>query len=292
FDDHVAEKNSFRAYDNSIPNAIYSLAKNGISPPLTLFLPASLERVRSSNVKTVKHGTGETTKVTVIDLSDFPNEASLDQATWFTSYNTFLSFLQTAVGERIFQSFAKHYNRILSDPDLNTWFPAYRDFDRKIRAQFFTEPFIIDIYDAEYRSALQSAKDSFLLSKNSANSSAPTGTRGGGSSGPGSQKEKEKTERPKPYDKDNSFRHKNTLCFRCGRTGHSASACKETNPSRHGREFVIFANRDGLFRVLDSRAVCVWFNYGKCDSSGRDHPIHICSLCGDTHHGASNCTRN
>ncbi|KAJ7658474.1 hypothetical protein B0H17DRAFT_1213218 [Mycena rosella] len=43
FDDTVAEKNSFRANDNSIPEAIYSLAKNGISPPLTLFLPASLE---------------------------------------------------------------------------------------------------------------------------------------------------------------------------------------------------------------------------------------------------------
>lgn len=30
FDDHVAEKNSFHANDNSIPAAIYSLAKNGI----------------------------------------------------------------------------------------------------------------------------------------------------------------------------------------------------------------------------------------------------------------------
>ncbi|KAJ7797884.1 hypothetical protein B0H13DRAFT_1933949 [Mycena leptocephala] len=56
FDDHVAEKNSFHAHYNSIP-PIYSLAKNGISPPHTLFLLESLERVLSSNVKTVKHGT-------------------------------------------------------------------------------------------------------------------------------------------------------------------------------------------------------------------------------------------
>jgi hypothetical protein len=102
----IAEKNSFRTHDNTIPGAIRSLAKNGISPALTLFLPASLERIRSSNVKTVKHGTGETTKITVIDLTDFPNEQELDQATWCTCYNTFLTFLEGTAGTRIFEGFA------------------------------------------------------------------------------------------------------------------------------------------------------------------------------------------
>ncbi|KAJ7081284.1 hypothetical protein C8R43DRAFT_1142991 [Mycena crocata] len=74
FDDLEAEKNSVTANDNSIPLAIYSLAKNKILPPLTLFLPASLERIRLSNIKTVKHGTGESVKVTVIDIAEFPDE--------------------------------------------------------------------------------------------------------------------------------------------------------------------------------------------------------------------------
>ncbi|KAJ7716253.1 hypothetical protein DFH07DRAFT_973950 [Mycena maculata] len=164
FSDDIAAKNSFRAHNNSIPSAVFSLAKNGLSPPLTLFLPASLERIRSSNVKTVKHGTGETTKVTVIDVSNFPDEDDLDQANWCTTYNTFLTFLESAVGPRIFESFARHYNRMLTDPELATWFRAYRSFDKKIRAQFFTTPYIIDINDAKYRSALQSAKNSFLMS--------------------------------------------------------------------------------------------------------------------------------
>ncbi|KAJ7473423.1 hypothetical protein FB451DRAFT_1468234, partial [Mycena latifolia] len=288
FDDHVAEKNVFRAHDNSIPSAIYSLAKNGISPPLTLFLPASLARIRSSNVKTVKHGTGESTKVTVIDLTDFPDEQTLDQATWFTSYNTYLTFMEDVVGNRTFQSFANHYNRILSDPDLNIWFPAYREFDRQIRAQFFTAPFIIDVHDAEYRSALQSAKNSFLMSGN--RSPTTSGSKGGAAGG--SQRSKEKVDRPKPYDREPGARKKAILCFRCGRTGHGAITCTEANPSRHGREFVIFANKDGLFRVLDNRAVCMGFNCGRCDSSVRNHAIHICSLCGDSHHGAVDCTRN
>ncbi|KAJ7235884.1 hypothetical protein B0H12DRAFT_1222554 [Mycena haematopus] len=144
FEDAVAEKNSFQAHDNSIPDAVFSLAKNGISPPLTLFLPRSLERVRSGNVKMVKHGTGETTKVTVIDVSEFPDEETLDQATFLTCYNTFLSFLEASAGARIFRGFTEHYNCILSDPDLSTWFAAY-----------------------QYCDALQSAKNLLLLTSNS-----------------------------------------------------------------------------------------------------------------------------
>ncbi|KAJ7851447.1 hypothetical protein B0H13DRAFT_1729064 [Mycena leptocephala] len=285
FDDDAAAANSFEANDNSIPSSIFYLAKNGISPPLTLFLPASLARIRSSNIKTVKHGTGETTKVTVIDVSDFPDEGALDQATWFTCYNTFLTFMGIAAGPRILEGFALHYNNILSDPELSQWFPAYRSFDQGIRARFFTTPFVPKVKDEEYRAALQSAKNSFLMSSRVSNSS--------GSKGPGAPP-KEKGERPKPYDRDDSTRKKTMLCFRCGRSGHGAIGCDQTEPSRHGRAFVITANRDGLFRISDKRAVCMGFNCGRgrCDSNGTRHPIHICSLCADAHHGAVDCTRN
>ncbi|KAJ7840406.1 hypothetical protein B0H14DRAFT_2360709 [Mycena olivaceomarginata] len=282
-------RNSFHTHDNSIPAAIYSLAKNGISPPLTLFLPASLERIRSSNIKTVKHGTGETTRVTVIDVSEFPDEQTLDQATFLTCYNTFLTFLESAAGERIVRSFASHYNSLLADPELRVWFPAVRDFDRKIRAQFFTSPYIIDVQDPEYRSALQSAKNLFLMSNSSSNGASQSK---GASSG-GSHHAKEKQERHRPYDREDGGRQRPILCFRCGRMGHSATTCKETHASRHGRDLVIYANRDGLFRILDHRPVCMRFNCGICPTTaGNNHALHICSLCGDSHHGAANCTRN
>ncbi|KAJ7732302.1 hypothetical protein B0H16DRAFT_1328814 [Mycena metata] len=286
--DKNAAKNTFHANDNSIPAAIFSLAKNGISPPLTLFLPTSLDRIRSSNVKTVKHGTGETTKVTVLDISDFPDEATLDQATWFTCYNNFLVFLDSAAEGNIVQGFARHLNHILTDPAVAIWFPAYRAFDKQIRSQFFTEPYIVDINDPEYRAAMQSSKNSFLLSTQSSSpsSSGSPGHRGGGPA-------KEKGEHSKPYDKDGASHRKPLLCFRCGRTGHAAGRCPEKQPSKHGREFVIYANRDGLFRISDHRAVCMLFNCGRCDSPRvANHAIHICTLCGDSHHGATDCTRN
>ncbi|KAJ7613012.1 hypothetical protein FB45DRAFT_729304, partial [Roridomyces roridus] len=291
FGDEAAEKNTFRANNDSIPLAIFSLAKNGISPPLTLFMPDSLDRIRSSNVKTMKHGTGESTKVTVMDVSDFPNEDDLDQATWTTCYNRFLTFVEVASGEKIFRGFAAHFNEMLSDPALATWFQAYRAFDKRVRAQFFTKPYIIDVKDGKYRLALQSAKDTFLLSYKF--SAGPSGTSSSGSRGRGgkSGKEREGGHGSKPYDRAPN-RKRPLLCFRCGRSGHSAVGCEESDPSRHRRAFVISATRDGLFRLSDRRAVCMGFNCGKCEISGRAHALHICSLCGDAHHGAVECTCN
>ncbi|KAJ7201567.1 hypothetical protein GGX14DRAFT_464263 [Mycena pura] len=195
--------------------------------------------------------------------------------------------MQSVAGLKILEGFSRHYDNILADPELKTWFPAYREFDRKIRAQFFTSPYIVDIQDSEYRSALQSAKNIFLLSSAS-NSSQSKGS----SVGPHRDHAKEKQNRSKPYDRDDAPRQRTIVCFRCGRMGHSAPSCKETNPSRHGRDFVIFANKDGLFRILDNRPVCMGFNCARCLAGGNNHPVHICSLCGDSHHGAVNCTRN
>ncbi|KAJ7083038.1 hypothetical protein C8R43DRAFT_1142735 [Mycena crocata] len=105
-----------------IPLAIYSLAKNKISPPLTLFLPASLEHIRLSNIKTVKHGTGESVKVTIIDVAEFPDEDTLEQARWFPTYNIFLTFIQSSR-----QLFKKN----------STIFPIYMDeyYDTKEAAE-------------------------------------------------------------------------------------------------------------------------------------------------------------
>ncbi|KAJ6556383.1 hypothetical protein B0H19DRAFT_1377104 [Mycena capillaripes] len=163
FEGAVAEKNSFQAHENSIPDAVFSLAKNEISPPLTLFL-AIPGAYSLGNVKTIKHGTGETTKVIVIDVSEFPDEETLDQATFLACYNTFLTFLEASAGARFFPGFAEHYNWILIDPDLSTWFAAYQMFDKKICAQFFTKPYIVDVQDSQYRDALQSAKNLILMS--------------------------------------------------------------------------------------------------------------------------------
>ncbi|KAJ7806315.1 hypothetical protein B0H13DRAFT_2387169 [Mycena leptocephala] len=106
---------------------------------------------------------------------------------------------------------------------------------------------------------------------------------------------KETKERLKPYDtgRDDvlSSRHRTVLCFRCGRVGHVATTCEEANPSRQWGEFVISANRNGLFRIVDNRPVCMRFNRTRCHASGKNHALHTCSLCGDYDHGALSCNR-
>ncbi|KAJ6574324.1 hypothetical protein B0H19DRAFT_1063299 [Mycena capillaripes] len=116
FEDHSQRKTLSTANDNSIPAAIHHFAKKGTSLPLTLFLPTSLETRRSSNFKTVKHGTGDSRKSTIIDISEFPDKKTLDPAVFLTCYNSFLTFLELTEGIRIFQGLALNYNNILGDP--------------------------------------------------------------------------------------------------------------------------------------------------------------------------------
>ncbi|KAJ7651807.1 hypothetical protein B0H17DRAFT_1147610 [Mycena rosella] len=278
----------------------------------------------------LKYGTGETTKVTVIDVSEFPDEETLDQANFLTCYNTFLTFMEVAFpninqfkiidpvpeprlqpllrrdthggisrvievlssvkvcfmlennrstppewreypGRRLRPTvecldfagigtgklrtfhhptlFATHYDRILSDPNIRTWFPAYRVFDKKIWAQFFTRPYIIDVQDAQYRDALQAAKNLLLMS-NSVNSAQPMDASSGVL-----RIGKERSEHSKPYDRDDE--QHSVLCFQCGRMGHSAPRCSASDPSRHGRNFVIFARAARAFSASTISALSV-----------------------------------
>ena len=64
--DDEASTNVFTADDHTIPNAIYV-------PPLSLFLPNSLERARHGhNIKFVKVGSGPNANVRILNVSDFP----------------------------------------------------------------------------------------------------------------------------------------------------------------------------------------------------------------------------
>lgn len=170
-DNDVAAKNSLEAGDNNVPKAIVTLAKPGISPPLTLFTPESLERIHLAlGTKSVKVTTEVKDATHVLDVSGFPPESSLNQADWCTTYNTFLKFIQAHYGPQVFLGFAKHYEAMISNTEFGPWFAAFKDFDQKLCAQFFTKAFIIDTSADTYTKLIQSAKNRVLMSHNSGNS--------------------------------------------------------------------------------------------------------------------------
>ncbi|KAJ7190885.1 hypothetical protein GGX14DRAFT_579476 [Mycena pura] len=133
--DAEAAKNSLDNSDGAIPKAIRVLAQSGISPPLTLFSPDALQRIRSGlGTKSVKVTTELKDSVHLLDISLFPDESTLDLATWFPYYNTFLKFIDDAYDVGIFDGFAKHFEFMIGEPDFNDWFTAFRDFDIRLRS--------------------------------------------------------------------------------------------------------------------------------------------------------------
>nr|GAT50782.1 reverse transcriptase [Mycena chlorophos] len=214
FPDDKAEKNEFRALDDSIPSVVAALAKAGLTPPLTLFLPESLHRLRSQIFKTVKHGAGDSSRVNVIDVSDFPSEDTLDAAGWMTVYNSFLIFMGKICGQKVSLGWAEHYSYVIGNSDFRSWFDAYRSFDREMRDRFFSKAFIIDTSSIDYQQTLQNHKNRVMRpNPASVTSALPAHSTGPGHGGKyRSEFPRERPSDRRPYDRESNRRE--TLCFR------------------------------------------------------------------------------
>lgn len=283
--DEDALNGSFQENITVFPQHFSVLATCKISPPLTLFRPDILKGIRlNTNVKMKKMATGATTSVRVLDTDAYPSETGLDSSAWQSTYNTFLAFIQRITGPVVYAGFAKHFDRMIGDPQFERWYPAFREFDRELRSEFFAKAFVINPSDADYRSRLQSAKDDFILSSKQ---ESPTGVP------QPPRNTSYNSSSPHPYIQTTRSSFRAQLCLRCGGAdGHKAQACTASQSNRHGRSLIIKAGSSGLFRITDSKAVCYNFNLRGCPITGPSHALHICTLCGDPHHGASNCTRN
>lgn len=149
--DAEAARNSLDLTEATIPKAIFTLARAGIAPPLTLFTPTALQRICSGQgTKSVKVTTELKDSAHLLDISLFPSEEKMDQAIWMTAYNTFPKFIQVAYGPETYLGFAKHFEAMISDSEFKDWFQAFRDFDIRIRSQFFMRALIINPAEDAY----------------------------------------------------------------------------------------------------------------------------------------------
>src|SRR5882724_6715759 len=84
-----------------------------------------------------------------------------------------------------------------------------------------------------------------------------------------------------------------TLCIHCGSKGHRMASCSETQSSWPERPLIVSWNNNHL-ESFDGSHICLHYNVrNTCSMLPSDHHgAHYCSLCGNTCHGVSMCTRN
>jgi hypothetical protein len=251
--------------------------------PLQLFAAESLHRIQSGvDIKYIKVATGPAANAHILDISDFPKDEDLSVGKWTVCYNMFLAFMTDHSKSRVLQGLLGHFDAMLKDPEFHSWFSAYLLFNIQVWGQFFAKPSIIKARSPTWYHALQSAKDSILcrVSTPSSSSSSHRGPRYA----------------PYPSGHPGSFQSGDgphgaagpSLCLRCGLFGdHRAASCKSSKPSWRERP------KGKLIRLSDGKPVCVRFNLIACNMDQKEgHPLHVCSLCRDHHHGVLKCTRN
>ncbi|SJL16689.1 uncharacterized protein ARMOST_20218 [Armillaria ostoyae] len=273
FEDAVALTNGgYNSLDNSFPDDLFVLVRNGISPPLTMFTTAALTSIRlARDVAYRKFARGtSSTNIRVLDTSAFPDEKEMTLAHWLAAYENFLSFISEVCkkgGDRIFEGFVKHHQRAVTDPDIDANFEAHKEFDcDNIRAQFFTRPggFIINVDDKQYVEGWNRVLQRVTrrtISKEIKASVFSQSLQPNFIEGSSKQAKTKNSIRYQPYENKarNSFR-KDTdrqvfdfLCVRCGAKGHKADGCKESVPSKPGHSFLVTWRGNYLHRVSDDQ---------------------------------------
>ncbi|KAK0222675.1 hypothetical protein EDD85DRAFT_779162 [Armillaria nabsnona] len=301
FSDASTGKNreAYNPNDTSFHEDYKALLIHRISIPLTMFHSTYLRALQfnddaMSRVKITRMSAdGSSKNFSVLDISKAPPEVDLSRADFLECYNNLLEFVTSiGFGERTLQGLNEHLHAMLSDPQFSRWFEAYKTFDKDYRAKLFKDPFIPDPSCKSWSDGVQRAKDNYLLMQQETQTGSEGSWKRAKPSGGYT------TKHFTPYDtsqrdtirRTSSFR---PLCLRCGGIGHRADSCSAAAPSKHGRSFLVEWKDDSLVRISDQKYVCIRFNLTGCRAEPNfHHGAHICSLCADTHHGATKCTRN
>jgi len=202
-----------------------------------------------------------------------------------------------------------------SDREFLDWAPAWRAHDCLLRTRFMLKPFILDPFSAIYQKQFKQCKlnQALLGMRGSAHDYMCSPSQCYDVPKPASDKQRHQASslptspRYMPYPKpphpsanpsatDHSFRdpqETSLTCVRCGNKGHRASDCSAKRASHPECSIIVVWNQNRL-ETMDGKHICLLFNVrGACTSVTSDrHGSHSCSLCGDSCHGARDCTHN
>ena len=297
FLDDEALSNAAELNPTGFPDALLMMMHLRLFIPLSMLTTAAIARIRfNEDLKFKKIPFGPAAGKYALDDTYFPTEATLSDFDYMQAHRHWTDLIKATMQTAIYEGWKAHHEQMVGDEHLRTSARAWRKHDRNLRAQFMIRPYIIDptsvIYNQQYeRVRVNLLSDAF--ESTSTSRGEPPNHRYPVPSSSASFR---------PYDKDrerkssSSFRNTReaqpVLCIRCGRWGHRASVCRNNDSTRSNHPIIVSWKVDKLVSK-HGRHICILFNVrGNCSSTSSSHPEHSCSLCGDLHHGAANCSRN
>ena len=225
-----------------------------------------------------------------LDESLFPPEDSLTNVEFMQAHKHWLTLIKILAEPSIYNGWKSHHNRMCNDPDLLKWAHAWRSHDKQLHLSFMDRPFIIDPDSLTYHHQFKRAHlDSWtsMPTHRSPHPQAPRATPSSNRFAPYDKLDKTMSQPPLRSFQD----PKNTLCLKCGMLGHHVNTCRGTSNRPDCPTIVTW--KDGRLLNKAGMPICIIFNVkGYCSDSSSGHPYHSCSLCSDSVHGATGCTRN
>ena len=264
--------------------------------PLSMLTTATIAHIRfNEDLKFKRIPFGPMVGKYTLDDMLFPAEATLSDFDYMQVHRHWTELIKVAMQTAIYKGWKAHHEQMVGDEHLRTSARAWHRHNRNLRVQFMIQPYIIDpasvIYNQQYEWIRINLLSNAVKAPSASHGDTPSQHY---PSLPSSSSFH-------PYDKDrerkssSSFRNtreaRPVLCIRCGHWGHRALACHNNKSTRLNHPIIVSWKVDKLVSK-QGRHICLLFNVrGNCSPTSSPHPEHSCSLCGNPHHGAANCSR-
>jgi hypothetical protein len=119
------------------PEAVVALLRNGHHVPLTLCTNRALREVAQANVKYVKVHNSRMERNTLLDVSQWPGEASMSVEDWRQGWRNFLVILEQAGSADTLRLWRDHFEALCAKDEIEDSFESILEFDIELRQAFF-----------------------------------------------------------------------------------------------------------------------------------------------------------
>ena len=129
----------------TIPNPILQMAFLKLYIPLSLLTTTAIDKIHfNDRLKYQKILFGNGTGKHTLDISLFPNELSLTESEFWQAYRNWLTLIEIIAEPPLANGWRTHHMSMMADKNFLTWFSAWREHDRLLRACFMVDPFILN----------------------------------------------------------------------------------------------------------------------------------------------------